>query len=247
MRYLKYGLGILIGIIVLLIVVVRFTVHESRPELVKDKDADALAQKMLGAVNIQAWDTLSYIKWTFRGAHHYVWDKENNNALIEWDDYTVHLDPDQITGKVLKGGKILDGDQASKGIETAWSYWCNDMFWLAAPFKIKDPGVELNVAKDSEGKEGLLASYSSGGVTPGDAYLWYLDDNGRPTGYKMWVKIIPIGGVYTSWEDWITLQGGTSIASTHQGNVDFLRIEITNISGGQTWEDLGYEGSPITL
>ena len=33
-----------------------------------------------------------------------------------------------------------------------------------------------------------------GGVTPGDTYLWILDDSGRPVAWRVWVKILHIPG-----------------------------------------------------
>jgi len=246
MKYIKYILGILLALILLIVIYVRLAVHESRPEIQEDQDASVLVNKMKYAINQKAWDTLPYISWSFRDAHHYVWDREANKAIVQWDDYTVHLDPDQVSGKALENGSLVEGDQ-DKLVKKAWSYWCNDMYWLAAPFKINDPGTSLAVAKDAEGKEGLLVTYNSGGVTPGDAYLWYLTQDGLPTGYKMWVSIIPVGGIYTSWEDWKSLPGGAKIAQAHQGNVDFLKIPITNIKAGDSWQALGYDSSPIDL
>lgn len=247
MKYLKYGLGIVVGLILLIVIVVRLTIHEPRPDIIEDKNAELLAEQMLSAVNKTAWDSLSYVQWSFRGEHHYIWDKIKNDALVSWDDYEVHLDPDQVSGKAYKSGALLEGKDHDSAIQDAWSYWCNDMFWFAAPFKIRDKGVELKVARDQDGQEGLLVSYSSGGVTPGDSYLWFLGQDGLPSGFKMWVKIIPIGGVYTSWENWKKLPGGAQVASLHQGNADFLRLEITNIKGGQNWSDLGLTEGPIKL
>ena len=223
---------------------VRFAVHESRPAIIEGKDATPMAQKMLSAVNKAAWDTLPYIQWTFRGTNNYLWDRKNNDALIKWDDIEVHLDPDEVSGKTYKGGVMLEGEAHDKALAAGWKNWCNDMYWLAAPFKIQDPGTVLAVAQDDEGKEGLLVTYASGGVTPGDSYLWFLDDNGLPTSYKMWVKIIPIGGVEFTWDKWTSLPGGSKVAGYHKG---LLEIPVENIKGGNSWADMGHDKSPIQL
>lgn len=247
MKYLKYILMTIVGLFLVGLFVVKVVINETRPEIVEGADASALAQKMLTAVDKSAWDTLSYVQWTFTGKHHFVWDRKNNNALVKWDDNTVHLDPDQVDGIAYKGTEKLSGEAASSAIQSAWSYWCNDMFWLAAPYKILDKGVSLNIAKDSDGKEGLLVTYASGGVTPGDSYLWYLDENGLPTGYKMWVKIIPFGGMYFSWDDWTSMPGGAKISAAHSAKIESVKIEITNLKGGNNWNDIGYDQSPIEL
>lgn len=239
---------ILIGIVVLLLVlflVIRMTMHESRPTVTQE-DGDAMAQKMLSAVNISAWDTVKYVKWSFRGGHDYVWDRTVNDARISWEDMEVHLDMDQVDGKAFKNGIALEGSEKDKAIQSAWSYWCNDSFWLTAPFKVFDKGTTRKMATDKDGKEGLLVTYESGGVTPGDQYLWFMDDNGRPTGYKMWVKIIPIGGVYASWEGWMNIDGA-QLASDHTMSIGGMKVPLTDIAGGQSWSNVGFDASPIKL
>jgi hypothetical protein len=49
-----------------------------------------------------------------------------------------------------------------------------------------DEGTTRSLVKNEDKTNGLLVSYASGGVTPGDAYLWKLDANGLPQSYKMW-------------------------------------------------------------
>lgn len=243
-KFLKYFFGGLLILIVVGAILIRLFVHESKPKPI-DGNAEAVASTILEAINKEAWDTLPYASWTFTGVHHYVWDKVNDHAIVKWDDNEVHIDTKSVTGKVFKNGEEVQGDD--KTFQKAWSYWCNDMWWFAAPFKIKDPGTSRQLAVDKDGNQGLLVSYDSGGVTPGDSYLWFYDDSGLPTGYKMWVKIIPVGGVYTSWQDWTTLDGGAKVATQHQGNISALKIPITNIKSGNTWTDLGYDANPIKL
>ena len=57
----------------------------------------------------------------------------------------------------------------------AYSFFCNDSFWMIAPFKAFDEGVTRTIVMSKEGNQNLLVSYASGGVTPGDSYLWILD------------------------------------------------------------------------
>lgn len=245
MKFLKYLLLAIVAIAILGFAYVKLVVSEDRPTVVEGQNAQAMAQKMLTAINKSAWDTLPYIQWTFAGKNHYVWDRVNNKAIVTIGEVEVQLDPDEVTGTASKNGVVLEGEAKNKAVQSAWSNWCNDMFWLAAPYKIQDPGTSLAIAKDEDGKEGLLVSYESDGVTPGDSYLWFLDEDGMPTGYKMWVSIIPVGGIYTSWEDWIIVPGGAKIAQQHQGNVSMLKIPISNVKAGSAWSDLGFDSSPI--
>lgn len=247
MKFLKYAFLTIALLALLGWAYLKLVVSEARPNIIPSEDPKLMAQQMLSALNKPGWDTLPYIQWTFREDNHYIWDRKNNKAKITLGDLEVHLDPDLVSGNARKGGQSLDGKALDKAIQKAWSNWCNDMFWLSAPYKIKDPGTSLAVAQDADGNVGLLVSYESGGVTPGDAYLWFLDDQGLPTGYKMWVGIIPVGGVYASWSDWKELPGGGKVAQSHQGKIKALHIPITNIKAGFSWSDLGYNESPIEL
>ena len=114
-------------------------------------------------------------------------------------------------------------------------------------FKVFDPGTKRDMAVDADGAEGLLITYESGGVTPGDQYLWYMDESGMPTGYKMWTKIIPVGGVYASWKDYTTLSGGAKVAQSHGLSSMNVNMPMTDIKSGQSWSDLGFSSNPIQL
>ena len=244
MKLLKRILLALLALLVLALLYIFLFVNEGKPTILADRDADAMANKMMTAVNKAAFDTLAYAAWNFAGRNSYVWDKTTNDALVSWDDVEVHLDMDEVTGRALKGGQEISGDEAKKLVDKAWSNWCNDSFWFNAPVKAFDKGTVRNIATDKDGKEGLLISYVSGGVTPGDQYLWYLDDSGQPTGYKMWVDIIPIGGAYASWGDWQALSNGAMISGKHK-LMGMVGIDITDIKSGMTWQEMGYDKSPI--
>jgi hypothetical protein len=80
--------------------------------------------------------------------------------------------------------------------------------------KVFDPGTRRGIVILEDGSEGLLVSYTSGGVTPGDHYLWILEASGLPKAWRMWVNIIPIGGLEFGWTDW-TAPEGPRIARNH--------------------------------
>ena len=112
-------------------------------------------------------------------------------------------------------------------IRAAEAKFNNDSFWLVAPYKVFDAGVERRLVKINEGENALLVTYTSGGTTPGDSYLWYLDDNHRPVGFDMWVDIIPIGGVHASWDQWQKTNNGAYLPLSHK--VLFLDLLIDKL------------------
>lgn len=245
MKWLKYIFGILAILILLVFLYVRFSLHESRPQILDSEHADSMANEMLTALNADGWDSLPIVRWSFPRGHDYLWDRVNNNAIISWGDYEVHLNMDEVDGSVYKEGEALSGSQKTRAIKKAWKYWCNDSFWFIAPFKVFDPGTRRSLAIDKDGKQGLLVTYETGGVTPGDQYLWYMDSSGLPTGFKMWVKIVPVGGVYATLDDWQVLPGGGKVASTRNLSLGGLTIELTNIQGAMSWDELGYDQNPV--
>lgn len=243
----KLGIGCLsiLGILVILGVIGFIMTNESLPESTPSAEADALAQKMLQRINKPAWDSLNYASWSFMDQHHYIWDRRDNDAVVSWGDNRVVLDLDEVNGDVYVGdSQITNEDQKSKLIGEAWNYWCNDSFWFCAPYKVFDKGTERSIVKTDDNKDALMISYKGGGVTPGDSYLWLLDDSGMPYAYKMWVKILPLGGIKAAWSDWQTLPGGAMIAQNHS-IADMMNVKLTNIKGGQSIQDLGLSADPF--
>ena len=101
-------------------------------------------------------------------------------------------------------------------IDKALKNFNNDSFWLVAPYKVFDQGTQRAIVELKNGTNGLLVTYNSGGTTPGDSYLWILNENGFPSAYKMWVSIIPIGGLEASWDDWLVTQSGAFLPKSHK-------------------------------
>lgn len=237
---LKWLIIVIIFIGVALFAAVKI-MSEDRPDEMEGENADALAQSMLEVLNKPAWDTLKYLKWEFMKGHRYLWDKQGNRAIVEWDDNRVLLDLDKVDGKAYKSEVEVTGEQKEKLIQNAWSFWCNDSFWMFAPFKVFDPGTKRSVVQTKNGQLGLMVTYESGGVTPGDGYLWLLDERNIPTGYKMWTSIIPIKGMYMSWENWQVLRGGAKVAISHKSPL--LSFDMKGVEQGESPSSLGYSDS----
>lgn len=188
-------------------------------------EAEALADKMLEALNYEAYQKLNTIQWTFYRNHTFIWNKKDNIVTAKWDDYEITFSPENKSGTVLKNGTILEGPEKQTALQTAWQLYANDSFWLVAPFKVRDPGTRRYLVDTEEGP-GLLVTYNGGGVTPGDSYLWILDEQNRPKAWRMWVNILPIGGLEFEWNNW-KQYNGVWFASSHKGLVD---VTVSDIS-----------------
>ncbi len=201
------------------------------PEGSDEAGADELARRMMAAIDDSAWQRTGAVTWTFRGAHQHLWDRQRNLARVRWDDYEVLLDLASKEGIARNGGQPVGVDALEPLLAKAWALWCNDAFWLNPISKLFDHGTRRQLSGSK-----LLVTYTEGGVTPGDSYLWTVGDDGLPTAWQMWTSIIPLGGIKTSWEDWITLETGAKISTRHHTFVGDL--DLGNIHGGTTLADL---------
>lgn len=230
-QLMKKALRVLgIGLLVIVLAVFTFYLvkNEKLPKGESGEKADALAMQMMESLNKAAWDETDEVSWTFKGMHTYTWNKTENVVNVKWDENEVQLDPESVSGIVVKG-EIKQAEDVQKLIKTAWDYFNNDSFWLCAPFKAFDPGTERSIVQLKDGGDGLMVTYTSGGTTPGDSYLWILDENHRPEAVKMWVSILPIGGIEFTWENYLTLESGAMIAQDHwlfgAVNIDLSQVK----------------------
>ena len=223
-RWLKIT-GIVLIVLVLGIVALVWIKSKPMPLGETGPAADQLAQKMLTAINNEAWEKTGAVQWTFAQRHQFIWDRKRHFTEVSWDDYRVLVDINRKKGIAYQGGKEVSGEEGQALVIQAWEFWANDSFWLNAPAKVFDGGTSRHLVKTEDGKEALLVKYSSGGVTPGDAYLWELDEQGLPQKYSMWVSIIPVKGMEASWANWKATETGAKISTEHDLGIFTILIE----------------------
>lgn len=230
-KLVKIGTGLLLLVVVASVAI--FLIYdEPVPVGQSGPQADALAHKMMKSVNAKAYGNTRYIEWSFRdGKHRYKWDKALGRVNVTWDDTSVNLDLNKPQkSQVTKAGEVIsDTEKRKSAIEKSISMFNNDSFWLVAPFKVFDKGVVRSLVKMEDGSEALLVSYTSGGSTPGDSYLWELQPNGFPKSFKMWVSIIPLGGIKATWDDWQLTESGAFLPKTHQ--LGPMTIDMGDVKG----------------
>lgn len=209
---------------------VYFKYNEDLPVGVKGAQAEVLTSKMLDALDYKAYQNTNYIEWTFKNRHHYKWEKSNHQCMVYWEDYKVHLNfDDSSKSKAYIHNFEVVGEQAQELINKAIAYFNNDSFWLVAPYKVLDAGTERSLVTLENGEQALLVTYTSGGSTPGDSYLWHLDSNGKPTSFQMWVSILPIDGLEATWNDWTVTESGANLPTFHKFLV--FGLELRDVKG----------------
>lgn len=222
-----------IGILIVLLVGVAYgvAINESLPEGKSGPKADELANKMLNALNYEAYENTRFLEWSYQGGKNvYKWDKTMGRCTVNWGEYKVELNlvhSDKSTA--LRNGNPLTGADKKEAIEKALTNFNNDSFWLVAPYKIFDKGTTRSIVELEDGTQGLLVTYSSGGTTPGDSYLWQLNPDGFPNSYKMWVQIIPIGGLEASWDDWMVVESDAFLPKSH--TLGPVTLSMGNVKG----------------
>jgi hypothetical protein len=237
----------ILGAIFLLLVlsIALFLYFSSKPLPLGQKgpEAELLTNKIQTAINQKAWDSTAAVAFTFMGNHHYLWDKKHNLVQVQWDNKTVIYNNQTLEGVAYQDVEQLTGEDKTNTIKKANDFFNNDSFWLIAPFKLRDQGTTRSIVKIGN-ENALLVTYNAGGSTPGDSYLWFVDANNIPRAWQMWVGIIPVGGIETSWEDWTTFPNGLKIATDHKGLFD---LKLENLKVGESIEQINDGKNPFTV
>jgi hypothetical protein len=216
---------VLVGLLIVAAIAVKIA-SEPLPEGISGEEADALALQMLKSLNHEAYLSTTEIDFSFSG-HQYSWKKAENRVEVRWSSHRVLLELDDLSSSMIYTDQAQSSEEHSKLIDQAASYFYNDSYWLVAPFKVFDPGVSRKLVRLEGENDALLVTHSSGGVTPGDSYLWLLDQNARPIAFKMWASIIPLGGLRASWEEYVLSETGAYFATSHK--IGPLTIRIRNL------------------
>ena len=213
-----FFLGLLL--IFLLLAGSYFYLNKTLPTGEKGAAADQLANQMLEAMDYEAYKELNYIEWTFSSLgrkRHYKWQKNKGLCTVSWDSISVKLNTSRIKKSTVSvNGLPYVDKRKDEFIRSAEAKFNNDTFWLVAPYKVFDVGVERRLVRVNDNENALLVTYTSGGSTPGDSYLWYLDENQRPVGFEMWVSIVPIGGLHATWNQWEKTKNGAYLPLSHK-------------------------------
>lgn len=233
-------LGVVLILAIVAVAVLVYSMNEPRPVGTPGAEADTLAHAMEAAVDKDAWERTGAVRWSFFEQHHYVWDRDRGLVQIEWGESRALFHTADRTGRVWSKGEEQSPEDAEEALRTAYAYWINDSFWLNPVVKLFDPGVERSLVRLEDGRDALLVSYTSGGVTPGDAYLWIPGEDGLPAAWRMWVQIIPVGGIEVTWEGWKELSTGAKVSTEHQGWGRLMTF-ITGVEGAEDLEALGVD------
>lgn len=147
-------------------------------------DASELASKVLLAMGgEESWNSTRYFYWDFFGSRQLLWDKWTGNVRIESprDSTTYLVNINTESGQVMKNGVVMTNpDSIMHYVDRAKRIWINDSYWLVMPFKLKDPGVNLNYLRNDTTLNGIQSyvlelTFEKVGVTPNNKYEVFID------------------------------------------------------------------------
>lgn len=160
----------------------------------RDPKAVAAAQMEIEASGGKSWEKARYLRFDFNvdfgerkaGPFAHYWDRYTGRYRVDVpgeSGFTAYFDvnkPKDVSAAViLKKGERVTGEDAAKLLEKAYGRFINDSYWILAPLKTLDPGVNLadEGETDFAGKKVrvLKLSFNSVGLTPGDVYKHFLD------------------------------------------------------------------------
>ncbi len=91
--------------------------------------------------------------------------------------------------------------------------------------------------------QGIQTLLVGEGISANESYLWLLDANDRPRAWRMWVSVIPIGGLEATWEGWTQLPTGAWVSTLH--HVGPVTMQLKDVAGAETLSSLVPGGDPF--
>lgn len=217
----------------------------------RDAAAVEAARKEMAAHGGARWEAARYFRFDFvvefpgrKASFSHYWDRYTGRYRVDVPGekgYTAYFDVNapKDLGKavILKNGARLTGDEAAKILASAYGRFINDSYWLLAPLKVLDPGV--NLADEGEADFGgqkahvIRLSFGDVGLTPGDVYKHFLDPaTGRMLGWEYQLQGSEPPPTRWTWTD-LKEVGGLLLSTrkVHPDGTKTIRFDNLAVSG----------------
>ncbi len=200
----------------------------AHPGLVAAADEAAqLADAVWKASGGENWASVKTIDFTFaveKGGETLV------SAEHHWD---VVAQTDRVKWKGKEVTVNLAEPATDEDAKAAYARWVNDSYWLLAPLKLKDRGLQVTAEGrktiDGAEREVLLLNFEKVGLTPKDQYRLYIDPATKLL--ASWDYIPEPGkSKHGTWENY-QKSGGLTLATTHKMDeveIKILGLKVTN-------------------
>ncbi|MBI4879545.1 MAG: hypothetical protein HY812_07795 [Planctomycetes bacterium] len=177
----------------------------------------------------EAYERIDFIRFTFkvqageavRSTRSLLWDRRAQRLRVFLKtmrgELVVLIDLNTRGGVALENGAPVPEEDMAGVVAYAYdNFWLNDVHWLIAPWRLKDPGVHLRMAGevvDDAGKtlKKIAVTFDEGAAQgPGSAYWLLIDpDSGL---LREWAWRLPgmpeeQEPLRFAWEEWVERSG----------------------------------------
>jgi hypothetical protein len=216
-----------------------------------DEKADALGRELIAALGGEtAWVKARQFQFDFvveregkvlaRFSH--AWDRYTGDYRLTGNDKTgapfaVYFNVNTRQGQVFVNGKPVEGDPRTAQVENAYGRFINDTYWLLAPWKVFDPGVNRAYDGEKPCPDGgtcdiLKLSFENVGLTPRDVYwLWITRDGRRMIQWQYVLNGATEEPTTAAWKEWRKFDGILlSLEKPMSGRPVVIRFENVAVS-----------------
>ena len=174
------------------------------------------ADQVMMAHGSEAWQDVGRIDFTF------VVNLPDGKVVRRSHAWNLVTGVDEVTtGDETVAVNVFDfdADTASDPEKAAFGAWTNDSYWLLMPLKLADGGAKVlpvgqqKAPGDLGMMNGIELSFDGVGLTPGDRYTVFADDDGV---VRAWTYTSASGRSFsTTWSDYKSL-GGLNLATKYE-------------------------------
>jgi len=217
----------------------------------RDPKADAIGKELIASLGgEQAWNKARQLRFDFvvdrdgktvaRFSH--VWDRYTGDYRVSGTDksgapFVVLFNVNTKQGKAFLNGKPAAGEDEERLLKSAYGRFINDSYWLLAPWKIFDPGVNLAYGGEKPCPGGgtcdiLKLSFEDVGLTPKDVYwLWVTRDGHHMVQWQYVLNGAQEEPTTVLWKDWKSFDGmSLSVDKEMVGKNAVIRFENVSVS-----------------
>ncbi len=230
-------LGLAVLVAVILFVLVR-VLAEPLPVGAAGAPADLLLERIEQAVGMPAYRNTAAVAFTFRGINRHFADLRRGFWEVRWQEdggeWAVQRHEKSGSTLVLRDENPLpEGPQRTEVALHAYRSQVNDAFWFHPFQALRAPGVERRLV----GERALLVTFTSGGLTPGDSYLFVTDRSFRPEAVRMWVQVLPLRGMRFTFEDWKKTETGFFVSLVRRSNL--AEVKLSDVRAYEAYPEPG--------
>jgi hypothetical protein len=220
-----------------------------------DEKADAVSRELIAALGGEGtWEKARQFQFDFvveregkavaRFSH--TWDRYTGDYRLTGTDKTgapfaVYFNVNTRQGQVFVNGKSVEGEPRAGHLESAYGRFINDTYWLLAPWKVFDPGVNRAYDGEKPCPDGVMCDVlkltfgENVGLTPRDVYWLWITREGRQM--VQWQYVLNGASeepTTAAWKEWRKFDGILlSLEKPISGKPVAIRFENVSVSAGR--------------